>query len=226
MTDLWASLVPLIIGSALVPVQIIITILLLRSQAGKLTAVAFVGGMTAVRLVQGVLFGLVLSSSDAAGSTDSGPGTVSSVLLFVVGVLFWVMAVKKIANVPDEDAPPPRWLTMTESMGPAKAFGLGALILAIGAKFWAFTLLAISTIGDADLGQPNATITYLLYVVLAEAIHVVVIAFAVVAPTRSAITLDKASMWLEAHTRHIMIGLGSVFGTWFLFKGLAGLGVI
>jgi hypothetical protein len=51
---------PLMIGSALVLIQIIVTFLLLRSPSGKFTAVAWVAGMTATRLAQGLVFGLVL----------------------------------------------------------------------------------------------------------------------------------------------------------------------
>ena len=44
MGELWGSLVPLIIGSALVPIQIVITTMLLRSAAGRMTAVAWLAG--------------------------------------------------------------------------------------------------------------------------------------------------------------------------------------
>ena len=47
MGTTFVSLVPLIIGSAVVPVQIIIDILLLKSpRQGLLKAAAYVGGMT------------------------------------------------------------------------------------------------------------------------------------------------------------------------------------
>ena len=57
------SLLPLIIGAALVPLLIIAAILLLTSEKqGPLKAVAFVVGMTLVRLAQGLLFGFVFNS--------------------------------------------------------------------------------------------------------------------------------------------------------------------
>ncbi len=60
MGDLWGTLLPLIVASALVPVQITLTVLLLRSSVG--TAAAWVGGMTATRLAQGVFFGIVFAA--------------------------------------------------------------------------------------------------------------------------------------------------------------------
>ena len=37
MSDLWSSLIPLAIGSAVVPIQIVVTILLLQSPGGAKT---------------------------------------------------------------------------------------------------------------------------------------------------------------------------------------------
>ena len=111
MTGLWASLIPLIIGSALVPIQIIITTLLLRSKAGKGTAVAWVTGMTAVRVAQGLVFGLVLGTGSESVAGD-GPGTAISLLLLLVAVVFFIGAAKQILKHPDEDAPPPRWMAL------------------------------------------------------------------------------------------------------------------
>ncbi len=58
MGSLFASLLPLIIGSAVVPVQIIIDILLLKNpKQGLLKASAYVGGLTTLRLLQGLGLG-------------------------------------------------------------------------------------------------------------------------------------------------------------------------
>ena len=59
--------------------------------------------------------------------------------------------------------------------------------------------------------------TFLVFVALAESIHPAVL---VAAP------LDQTSTWLEAHNRVIVIVVGLVFSTWFILKGLDGLGVL
>lgn len=224
--NLWSSLIPLVLGSAIVPVQIIITILLLRSSSGRITAVAFVAGMASVRLLQGVLFGVVLGSSEAADESGGGTTPITGTLLLVVGVLLLVLAVRSLLNEPDPDAPPPKWLTMTATMKPAKAYLLGAGLMAIGAKFWVFTLSAIAAIRDADLGQTPAIVTFVVFVVLCSGAMLAVIGVAVLAPSRSEALLSRASDWLEAHNRVIVIVLGLVFGSWFVLKGLHGIGVL
>ena len=182
MGGLWTSLLPLIIGSALVPIQIVITPMLLRG--GRASAVAWVAGMTVVRLGQGILFGLLLggpgTGGGATGSTGAGTGV--SLLLLVLAIVFYVTAAKQVVAQPDEDAPPPRWMAMIDSVTPVKAFGLGAGLVLVGVKFWVFTLGAIAAIGDAALGSGGAIATYLLFVVLAESIHLVIIGLAFVAP--------------------------------------------
>ena len=224
---MWSSLVPLIIGSALVPIQIVITTLLLRSASGRVTAVAFVAGMTAVRFGQGVLFGLILGSSAPADEGSGGAGSAVSLLLLVVAILFYVSALKQILDHPDEDAPPPKWMAIIDGVTPGKALALGVGLILISAKFWVFTLGAIAIIGDAGHGSGlRSIVAFVVFVVAAESILLTLILVAYALPSRSAAILDRLGALLATYNRPLMIGLGLVFGTWFLIKALDGLGVI
>jgi threonine/homoserine/homoserine lactone efflux protein len=227
MLDLWAALVPLMVASAVLPVPITITILLLRADSGRITAVAWVGGLIAVRLAQGIVFGLVLDRAVATGEggTD-GPGPIASTLLLVVAIAFFASAAAKLLRQPDEDAPPPAWMAKVSAVSPARAFLLGAASTGINLKLWAFTLAAIGVIAEADLGQVAAAGAYLVFVAGALAVHLAVVGIAYLAPSRADAVLARASAGLERHNRTIMIGLGLVFGTWFLLKALDGLGVL
>ena len=224
MVELWGTLVPLIIGSALVPVQIVATVVLLRSSLR--TAVAWVAGMAAVRLVQGVLFGLVFAEIGAGSSASGGPGVVGSSLLLVLAVLFYVTAVRRWLADDDPDAPPPKWMSRAESMTWPSAFGAGFGYVAISPKFWVFTLGAIGAIADARLGRTAAVATFVAFVALALSINLGVLVFAAVAPTRSATALERLVGWLQRNNRVVVIVLGLVFGTWFLIKALWGFGVL
>jgi hypothetical protein len=225
MLSTWAPLIPLVIGSALVPVQIVITTLLLRSSAGRFTAVAWVAGMTTVRLVQGLIFGLLLGSASGTGSTTSGSSPAASLLLLVLAIFFYVSAAKQLLKEPDEDAPAPRWMTMMDAIDPGKAYLLGVGLLAVGAKPWVFTLGAIAIIGEAGLPQGASIAAYLVFVALALSLHLALLGIAYAAPVRAAVVLDRLADFLERNNRVIVIGLGLVFGTWFLLKALGGLGI-
>jgi hypothetical protein len=117
-------------------------------------------------------------------------------------------------------------MTAIDGLSPAKAYVFGAGAMAVGVKFWVFTLTAISVIGDADLGQPTATVTFLGFVVLASSAQLAIIGVAVAAPRRAATLLGGISDWLTAHDRALMVVIGAVFGTWFVVKALDGFGVI
>lgn len=135
-------------------------------------------------------------------------------------------AVGQFPGEDDPDAPPPQWMATVDGINPLKAFLTGAGLLVVGAKFWIFTLSALAAIGDADLGQPGATILFVLFVVLDESIHLALIGISFVMPFKSEVVLDSTSQWLISHNRIIMIVLGSVFGTWSMVKALDGFGVI
>ena len=210
----------------MVPIQIVITTLLLRSKAGKVTAVAWVAGMTTMRLAQGLVFGLILGSADGTDSGSGGPGSAVSLLLLVIAIVFYVGAAKQLLKHPDEDAPPPKWMAMVDGVTPGKAYALGVGMVAVSAKFWVFTLGAIAAIGAAGMGQPASIVTFLLFVALAELLLLALLVVAYAVPDRAEAMLDRVAGLLQRHNRLLVIILGLVFGTWFLVKALDGLGVL
>jgi threonine/homoserine/homoserine lactone efflux protein len=216
MGNVLADLVPLIIGAAAVPVWIMIVLLMLRSDNGVSVAAAFVGGATLMRLVQGVLFGYVL------GSSGEGDGRISSLLLLLMGILLWITAIKKWRKEDDPDGPPPKWMSSIDGMSPLRAFGVGALLVAVAPKMWVFTLSAISLVQDAALGPAMGALAYLLFTVGAVIILLILILVAALAPQKSAALLGKVSGWLERNERALLIVVSVVFGAFFTWKGLTG----
>ena len=57
---MWSSLIPLILGGALEPIEIMITIMLLGTPAGARAAGAWISGHVGTRLLQGLIFGTIL----------------------------------------------------------------------------------------------------------------------------------------------------------------------
>lgn len=224
MTATLIALLPMIIGSAVVPMQIIMLLLMLTSEKqGLAKAIAFVLGMTAVRLAQGVIFGLVLTGG--AGATDTGSegsSWIVSTLLTVLGILLLISFYRALTGEEDPDAPPPKWMAMLDTMTPLMAFAIGAGLLLIGAKMWVFTLSAIGTIDDAALGQPASTITFLLFVLLAQSLLILPILVRLILPGQSQAWLESLSSWLEAHNRQIVMVASLIFGLLFLYQGVSG----
>lgn len=219
-----ASLLPFILGSALVPLQIIIVILLLTGEKqGTLKAIAFILGMTLARLAQGVLFGLILTggSGDPADAA-AGSGWVNSTLLMILGILLLSTAYKQWRKEPDPDAPPPRWMRMIDSITPARALLLGAGFILIAAKLWVFTLGAISVITEAQLGQRDGVVAFLWYILLAQSLLIIPILIRILLPGRAGEWLGAFGGWLERNNRPIVIVVSLVFGALFLYQGARG----
>jgi hypothetical protein len=221
MGNLFVSLLPLIVGAAVVPIWIIMVLFLLRSEGGLLKATAFAAGSIAVRVVQGVLFGYIFNAAEEA-NPDSGQGIIVAILLLIVGILMLITAVKQWRKEDDPDVPP-KWMAMISGLTAVKAFGMGALLVAIAAKQWVFTLSAIGVIGEAQLSQVSNIFAFIFYVLAAQSLVLAPIVVSVVAPTQSAKTLEMAQGWLERHNRVIVILVSSVFGVYFLWKGFIGL---
>lgn len=225
MDDLWTTLLPLMIGSAVLPVQIAITVLLLQSSTGRIAGAAWVGGMTLVRLAQGVVFGLILETG-VANEGPQRPGPIVSTLLLVVGIVFLISAIKAWRKEPDEDAPPPAWMAKIGSLSSAQALKAGIGIVGLSPKLWAFTLAAIAAIAESDAIGTGSVLWFLLFVVAAEGVHLSLVALAYLAPDRAAALLPRISQALARNGRVVKIVLGLVFGAWFLVKALRGFGLI
>ncbi|MDM9383892.1 GAP family protein [Chlorogloeopsis sp. ULAP01] len=224
METVLISLLPYIIGSAIVPLQIIIGLLLLKSpNQGLFKAVAYVAGMTITRLLQGLIFGLVLSGSSALTEGSNGKNPIVSTLLLVLGILLLIAAYKKWRREDDPDDSPPKGLTMIDSLTPLRAFGIGLGLPLIAAKLWVFTLSALATIAAAQLGQLSSTIVYLLFILLAESLLLLPILARILIPERSKYLLSELSAWLTKNSRSITIVVSLVFGLFFLHSGITGL---
>lgn len=221
MGETFVALTPFIIGSILVPLHITLVILLLSSPTQGLSkAISLVAGITTVRLLQGLVFGLILSpSSSGAG----GKSPVVSTLLLVLGILLLIAAYKKWRNEEDPDAPPPKWMAMLDTLTPLKAFGMGAILVLMGAKFWVFTLGAIGVIEEAALGQPSGAILFVLFVLLAQSLLILAILLRAILPKQSKFILGTISSWLTQYNRPIVVVVSLVFGLLFLFQGVSGL---
>jgi hypothetical protein len=224
MPELWTTLLPLAIGSAVIPIEIALTIVALRAPGGVRTALAWVGGMTVVRLAQLLLLGPVIE----VAVDDGQPGTsvAEASILLVVGVLFLVIAARKATNQPDEDAPPPGWMALLDGASAGRAFLMGAAVIAVNPKLWAFTIAAIGAIGDAELTGAGALVVFVVFVAGAQAVHLAAIAVTVLAPGRAKVVLAGLNGWLERHSRALLIGLSLAFGVWLIAKALAAFGML
>lgn len=222
MGDVLVDLLPVIVGAAVVPLYPIIVLLLLQSEGGLRKAVAFVSGGIMMRLVQGVLFGLVFGAASEANS-EEGQGLIAATLLLIVGILLLVTAFKKWRKEEDPDDPPPKWMTGISGLSALRAMGAGALFVTIAVKQWVFTLSALGIISEAELGGSAGAGLYLFYILTTQTLVLPPILAYAVAPQQAAKPLQTAQGWLERNNRVIVMVVSFIFGLWFSYKGITGL---
>lgn len=221
MGDVVVNLLPLVVAAVVVPLYTVAVLLLLQSENGLLKASAFVTGGVAVRLAQGILFGLVIGTACKA-NPEPGPRFIVSTLL-ILGILLLVAAWKQWQKQADPDAPTPQWMNALAGLTPLKAVGAGALFPIIAIKQWVFTLSAIGVIGEYGPGGMADAAAYVVFVLATQTgVLIPILAFAL-SPARAAKPLQAAQAWLERNNRAIVMVMSLVLGAWFLFKGVAGL---
>lgn len=225
MALLWASLAPFILATALMPGKLVIVLSLLGSPGRVRTAGAAVGGTILVRLMQGLVFGMILHWG-SRDHTKNGQGWIVPSILLVVAVLLILTATRELVGGHDPDDPPPKWMTALSSMTPGIAFLLGAGVILVSAKMWIFTFAAIGLIGDAGMARPANVITYISFVLLSVGTHLAIVVAAAAFPSRSEVLLNRTLCWLRDHNRVMMMVIGFGFGGWFLYKGLHGFGIV
>ena len=226
MREVWSGLVPLILGSAVEPIEIAITIMLLATPARLRAAGAWVAGHVLTRLLQGLVFGTILHWGARMSHQTAGRHWITATILLIVALIFLVTAARELLSGDDPDKPPPKWMTMLTSATPTKAFFIGVGVMVVSVKAWVLTLAAIGVIGNAGMGRATNAVIYLVFVALAASGNLLVIGAAALLPGQSRALLERTLSWIQRNDRYIMIGVGLVFGTWFGIKGLHGLGIL
>jgi hypothetical protein len=222
----WGDLVPLILGGALEPIEIMITITLLGTPSRLRAAGAWISGHVGTRLLQGLVFGTILHWGARSGDSKHSYHWVVSTVLLVVAVLLLVTAARELLSDEDPNAPPPKWMEVLMSATPTKAFFIGAGVVTVSVKAWVFTFAAIGVIGSADMGRIGHMTSYIAFVLLATSGNLIIIGAAAVFGDRSRAVLDRVLRWLQDKNRPIVVLVGLVFGIWFGLKALRGFGIL
>ncbi|MBP9676998.1 MAG: GAP family protein [Anaerolineaceae bacterium] len=223
MSNVLVDLIPFIIGGMVVPVQLIIMLMLLKNpQNGTQKGLLFFTGLTVVRLLQGIVFGLILNIG-ASGKNEDGKGVIVSTLLLVLGILLLISAYKKFTKQPDPEDETPKWMENVVSASGFRTFLYGIQLPLMSPKLWVFMLSAIGTIAVAQLGPTISYSTFLVFVLLTQAILLLLVMIRLLLPKNAVSILTSASTWLANNNRTIMIVFSLVFGIYFTYQGIYGL---
>lgn len=221
MLDTLTTLLPFLVASALVPIQLAITLILLRTSVSS--AALWVTGMTAARVAQAVLISLAVGGGAIEIGSFHGPSQFVSYLYLGVAVLFYATAAQQVFRPSRMKAEVPAWLVRAQSPSPMMAFGWGFAYLTLSVKSAVLNMTGVAVIAQSSSIEFQL-LAIAVFIALAESGHLALIATAVLDPGRATRRLDAITGWLERHSRAIVIAMGAVFGTWFFYASIEGLG--
>jgi hypothetical protein len=209
-----AVLLPMAIGFALSPAAIVELILVLFSRRRVVNSIAFV-----VALLVLTTAALLLGSlgSNASGSSDSGPSTVSSIVVAVFGLLLLVMGVVNWRNRADTSEPPV--FQTIAGMGPAAVAFLSLGVTFINPKNLPLLLSAGSVIAQTDA----PLLAGAFFLVVGTLPYTGAMLYSLLGGEPAQRRLDAVRAWLIARNRLIMGVLCTLLGLVLLAKGLTAL---
>lgn len=226
MGELIFSLVPLAIAASLQPPQVIALVILMGTKRGAANGWAYFAGMAAFRLTLGAIFWVLISTVEetievAGGRFDVFVGAV----LTVLGFLLLVYALRQglTARNPDEAAM--SWMEKLQAARPTQSALAGIAFLALDPKDWLVDISAVDLIAAADLRGWDSLLAYLVYVLLAQSVLLIPLIMALASPLKAQESLEGLKSWLQRHERGIMVLFAAFFGCFFMYSGLARLGV-
>jgi Sap-like sulfolipid-1-addressing protein len=206
------ELLPAAVGVALSPVPVIVVILMLFSRHATANSLAFllgwVGGLALVSA-------LVLTLAYPAGVSANGQeSVVGATLRLTLGGLLLLFAYRQWRKRPavGEKAELPSWMNSIESVGMARAFGLGGLLSGVNVKNVMLTLAAALSVSEAGLGTAQSIGALAIFIVIGSLSVAAPVAVNLVLGERAARPLGAARAWLEANNSTIMCVLLLILG--------------
>jgi Sap-like sulfolipid-1-addressing protein len=213
------------VGVALInPLPVMAVIVLLFSPRAAAAAPAFAVGWLAGFVVALGLVLFAFSPDDAMGS-ERAPSTLASIVQAGLGLLLFVLAIRRWRSRPRSgDAPKtPGWMTSLEQATPAAALGLGAAMSGVNPKNLAFTIAAAVAIAEAHLTAGATLVPVVIFALVASSGVAAPVIWRAIAGERADKTLAGWRVWLTANYGAMMAVVFIVFGVKLLAQGLGGL---
>ncbi len=212
MTQAISAMLSPAVGILVSPFPIVGLILILLSKKAKSNSIFYmlgwIFGNTAVFIISMLLIG------GAVGSQED-PSLVKQIILFILGGLMILLAIKQFMQRPkgNEEPKTPKWFAKMSNIKPLGAAGFGVILSAANPKNLLLGITAGVSVGALTLSADQSVLITVIYVLLASSsIWIPTLVF-LLAGDHIKHVLDEMREWLVRHNAAIMSVL-------FLFIGL------
>jgi hypothetical protein len=217
MVSLLFQILPVAFVITINPVPIIAALIMSTTGRPLASGLAYIGSLLVVMALFGLLVLLVFGGSLVTSTGKSA--TAVRWAWFLIGLGFLVAFVVMLVRRPrHESTKEPRWMRLIGRTGPLGAAAVGVLLV----NYEMQTPAMVDILG-ADVTRAQAVVALGLFIAVACALPVLIVAVALVARHRVAVSVDRAKAWLARYNRPVLMVLFAVIGAVYTTKGFLSL---
>jgi hypothetical protein len=221
MSETLVTLLPLALVVAVTPVGLLEMILVLFSKRWRVNSAVFLSLIVAGAFLAPLVVALGYSAvSDE--TADSGPSTAGKVVLFALGALFLLMALKSFRQRHDHSMP--KALHAIENMGPGAVAVLAPGVTVVNPKNLALLIAAGQAIGAAGMSFGGTVLAAALFAAVATSLFASVVGLRFFGGPRADAVMERLKAWLIHWNQTISFVLFALLGAIILAKALGVLG--
>lgn len=168
---------------------------------------------------------MLILSDVIAGAGGIETPTIPAALKLILGVLLLVLAGRSLVGEDDPDAPPPKWMAITEKPSVGALFGIGVLLSVVQIRFLLLMIAGVTMMMAAELSSIQTIVLLLILSLCMVWSLLIPIVIYVLAGERATEVLAAMNQWLTRNQRWINFVV-LLFGVVLLANGLMELGVI
>ncbi len=217
MTSLLLQILPVAIIITINPVPMLAALVVSTTRRPQVCGLAYVVTLVGGMALFGTLVLVVFGGSLVTSSGASTPFVRWAWLLIGLAFLaaFAVLLVRRPRRA---GAAQPRWMSLVAGMGP-----LGAVVVGVLLVNYEMQTPAMLDILAAGVTAAQAAAALALFVVLACALPVAIVAAVLGAHRSRAVDVDRAKAWVARYNRPVLLVLFAVVGAVYSTKGLLSL---
>ncbi|ASD22563.1 hypothetical protein B7495_11085 [Cryobacterium sp. LW097] len=193
---------------------------MLLSPKARGTSIAFLIGWVLGVVVAVVV--LTFVSSLLPGSDNDASKPINGVIKIILGALLLLLATKQWRSRPRTSAEPPlpKWMAAIDSMTPVRGLLLGFALSGVNPKNLLLGAAAGMAIGSEGLSAGEASLTIVIYTLIAASTVAVPVIAYLVASNQMARPLEELRTWLVHNNATVMAVLLLVIGVVLIGKGI------
>lgn len=217
------DVLPIALAIGTSPIPLVAVVLVLGSRRAVANGVAFaIGWILGLVLVAGVLTAIVDVADE---ESTSGRSTVGGVITVVLGLVFWVLAVRAWRGRPtsDDAAELPGWMATLDTVEPRRAVLVGLGLSGANPKNLALVLAGVTAIATSGLTTVETIVAVAVFVVIGSVGVLGLVGYRVALGPRADTALARVQSFLVSNHHVIVLVLFGFLGAKFVGDGLGAL---